>query len=94
MYSSRRGKGLWCVALPVAALVVLAGAPSPAQRPYPVYTEYHLDRTMLVVGRNFAGAPAALTDGDFRMAKERLTRRHWEQPDPGGAGRQQRATSA
>ena len=74
MYRSRRLQGLWCVALPVAALVVLAGAPTVAQRPYPVYTEYHLDRTMLVVGRNFAGATASLTDGDFRTAKERLTR--------------------
>ena len=33
MYSSRRGQGLWGVALPVAALVVLAGAPTVAQRP-------------------------------------------------------------
>ena len=64
----------WCVALPTVALVLLAGSPTAAQRPYPVFTEYHLDRTMALVGRNFAGVNASLADDDFETAKARLTR--------------------
>ena len=44
------------------------------QRPYPVYSEYHLDRTMKLVGRNFAGAREALDAGEFETAKALFTR--------------------
>ncbi|HEY5646984.1 MAG TPA: hypothetical protein VIS76_13625 [Pseudomonadales bacterium] len=56
------------------AMVLVAGAATAAQRPYPVYTEYHLDRTMTVVGRNFAGGTASLADGDVVTAKQRFAR--------------------
>ena len=64
----------WCVALPTVALVLFAGSLTAAQRPYPVFTEYHLDRTMTLVGRNFAGANRSLANRDFEAAKARLTR--------------------
>ena len=58
-----------------AALLVVAGAVVAAQpRPYPVYNEYHLDRTMKLVGRNFAGAREALESGEFDTAKALFTR--------------------
>ena len=58
-----------------AALLVVAGAAVAAQpRPYPVYNEYHLDRTMKLVGRNFAGAREALDSGEFDTAKALFTR--------------------
>ena len=58
-----------------AALVLVAGAAVAAQpRPYPVYNEYHLDRTMKLVGRNFAGARQALDAGEFGTAKALFTR--------------------
>ena len=56
------------------AMVVVAGVTATAQRPYPVYTEYHLDRTMTVVGRNFAGGTGSLAEGDFVTAKQRFAR--------------------
>ena len=59
----------------LALLVVAGGAPAAAQpRPYPVYNEYHLDRTMKLVGRNFAGAREALDGGEFDTAKALFTR--------------------
>lgn len=54
--------------------VLLVGIAVAAQRPYPVYNEYHLDRTMKLVGRNFSGANTALTDRDFETAKAFFTR--------------------
>ena len=58
-----------------AALLGVAGAALAAQpRPYPVYNEYHLDRTMKLVGRNFPGAREALDAGDFDTAKALFTR--------------------
>ena len=57
------------------ALTVVAGVSIWAQpRPYPVYTEFHLDRTMGLVGRNFAGASESLADGEFTTAKQRFAR--------------------
>ena len=56
-------------------LAVAAAAPAAVQpRPYPVYNEYHLDRTMKLVGRNFAGAREALEAGEFETAKALFTR--------------------
>ena len=56
-------------------LAVAAAAPAAVQpRPYPVYNEYHLDRTMKLVGRNFAGAREALEAGEFDTAKALFTR--------------------
>ena len=63
----------WKRGLVAVALVVL-GSSAAAQRPYPVYTEYHLDRTMVLVGRNFAGGTEALADGDYEVAKQRFSR--------------------
>ena len=57
-----------------AAALTLLGDAATAQRPYPVYTAYHLDQTMTLVGRNFAGANASLASDDFETAKARLTR--------------------
>ena len=54
----------------MTAAVALAAQP----RPYPVYNEYHLDRTMKLVGRNFAGAREALDAGEFETAKALFTR--------------------
>ena len=63
------------VRLAAAALVAAAGVAVIAQqRPYPVYSEYHLDRTMKLVGRNFAGAREALDAGEFETAKALFTR--------------------
>lgn len=58
------------------ALLALAGAAlAGAQpRPYPIYNEYHLDRTMKLVGRNFEGARQALAAADFETAKALFTR--------------------
>ena len=56
--------------LVAAAAVAVAAQP----RPYPVYNEYHLDRTMKLVGRNFAGAREALDGGEFESAKALFTR--------------------
>ena len=56
--------------LAASAAAVTAAQP----RPYPVYNEYHLDRTMKLVGRNFAGAREALDAGDFETAKALFTR--------------------
>ena len=60
----------------VPALLAVAGAAlAGAQpRPYPVYNEYHLDRTMKLVGRNFEGARQALAAADFETAKALFTR--------------------
>ena len=56
-------------------LAVIGAAPAAVQpRPYPVYNEYHLDRTMKLVGRNFAGAREALDAGEFDTAKALFTR--------------------
>ena len=56
-------------------LIVVASVSLWAQpRPYPVYTEYHLDRTMSLVGRNFAGATESLAEGEFTTAKQRFAR--------------------
>ena len=63
------------VRLAAAALVAAAGVAVIAQqRPYPVYSEYHLDRTMKLVGRNFTGAREALDAGEFETAKALFTR--------------------
>ena len=63
------------VRLAAAVLVAAAGVAVIAQqRPYPVYSEYHLDRTMKLVGRNFAGAREALAAGEFETAKALFTR--------------------
>ena len=66
----------WAVRLAGAALLVAAAAVAviAQQRPYPVYSEYHLDRTMKLVGRNFAGAREALAAGEFETAKALFTR--------------------
>ena len=59
----------------LSLLAVAGGAPAGAQpRPYPVYNEYHLDRTMKLVGRNFAGAREALDSGELDTAKALFTR--------------------
>ena len=64
------------VRLAGAALLVAAAAVAATaqQRPYPVYSEYHLDRTMKLVGRNFAGAREALDASEFETAKALFTR--------------------
>ena len=63
------------VRLVAAALAAAAGVAVAAQpRPYPVYNEYHLDRTMKLVGRNFAGAREALDAGEHETAKALFTR--------------------
>ena len=63
------------VRLVAAALAAAAGVAVAAQpRPYPVYNEYHLDRTMKLVGRNFAGAREALDAGRHETAKAFFTR--------------------
>ena len=65
-------------AVRLAATGLLAAAAGVAlvaqQRPFPVYNEYHLDRTMKLVGRNFAGARGALDAGEFEAAKALFTR--------------------
>ena len=65
-----------CAAAAALALLAVAGAaPAGSQpRPYPVYNEYHLDRTMKLVGRNFPGGREALEAGDFETAKALFTR--------------------
>ena len=65
-------------AVRLAATGLLAAAAGVAlaaqQRPYPVYNEYHLDRAMKLVGRNFAGAREALDAGEFDTSKALFTR--------------------
>lgn len=43
-------------------------------RPYPIFTADHLDTTMKILGPNWAGVRAALSDVDYQMAKQRLSR--------------------
>ena len=72
----RSERGTWRVVLPaVVMLVVIAGSQATAQkRPYPIFTLDHLDSTMKLVGRNFAGANASLAGHDIETAKARFTR--------------------
>ena len=77
MYDGRRGLPAAMLLAGAAALLpaAVAGVAAASQpRPYPVYNEYHLDRTMKLVGRNFPGARDALARGDFDTAKALFTR--------------------
>ena len=69
MYDGRRALAAVALLAAAAGVAVIA-----QQRPYPVYNEYHLDRTMKLVGRNFAGAREALDAGEFETAKALFTR--------------------
>ena len=71
LYSTGRLATVAVLALLAVAGAALAGA---QPRPYPVYNEYHLDRTMKLVGRNFEGARQALAAADFETAKALFTR--------------------
>ncbi len=60
-------KPVGCRVLLAAAVPVPAGGIAEAQpRPYPVYDEHHLDRTMALVGRDLAGAGDSPAARDFQ----------------------------
>lgn len=65
----------WRVAFPTATMFLLiTGFPATAQRPYPIFKEDHLVKTMKAVGLNFEGANESLADSDLATAKARFTR--------------------
>ncbi len=55
-------------------LCLFAAVALAQDKPYPIYTQDHLDATMKTLGPNVAGIRASLADGDFTTAKERTIR--------------------
>jgi hypothetical protein len=62
------------VAICVAALGIMVGAPTRAQTKYPIFTPENFVDTMKIVGLNFAAVNAAIAKQDFPTAKAQLIR--------------------